>query len=194
MGRSLPLPIRELHPRPRPGLSEGPAAIDRAERLRLLQKNVIFGHLTAAQLERIAPQTRCMRFAPGEAVVVEGEEGHAMFQVVHGRVQVLKRMADGQESPVAELAEGALFGEMSVFNEEPRTATVRALEECLLLEVEREDLRPLLDGNPQLVERLAHLIGERRAQLSHMNRERVEAQTNQLLRTMLGMFSSLKGG
>ncbi|MEB3323015.1 MAG: mechanosensitive ion channel family protein [Synechococcaceae cyanobacterium] len=194
LGRSLPRPIRELHPRPRLPRPEGPAALGMEERLGLLQQNAIFGHLTSAQLERIAPHTRCVRFAPGEAVVVEGDEGHAMFQVVRGRVQVLKRMDDGRHHPLAELGEGAVFGEMSVFNEEPRTATVRALVECTLLEVERDDLRPLLAGNPALVERLAHLIGERRAQLSNLSREVGEAQTNQLLRTMLRMFSGFKGG
>jgi small-conductance mechanosensitive channel/CRP-like cAMP-binding protein len=194
IGSRLPFPVRELRPlrmAPRRG---DPEAIGLAERLQLLRQNAIFGQLTAEQLESIAPQTRCVRFAPGEAVVLEGEEGNAMYQVVGGRVEVLKQLEDGRLKPVAELGPGVVFGEMSVFNDEPRSATVRALEECLLLEVEREDLRPVLAGNPQLVERLARLVGERRAHLTHMSREVKEEQTNQLLRTMLQMFSTLAGG
>jgi small-conductance mechanosensitive channel/CRP-like cAMP-binding protein len=194
MGRSLPYPVRELHP-PRDSAQPGHTAdIDIDRRLALLQENAIFSHLTEEQLQQIAPLTRCVRFAPGEAVVVEGDEGHALFQLVQGRVEVLKQLDDGSLSAVAQLGPGAIFGEMSVFNEEPRTATVRVLEESLLLEVEREDLRPLLAGNPSLVERLARLIGERRAQLTNMSLERKEAQTNQLLKTMMQMFSTLKGG
>jgi len=194
IGRDLPYPVRELRPLPRRAGPGDPADIDADDRLRLLRQNVIFGRLTPEQLEEIAPHTRCMRFAPGESVVVEGDEGTAMFQLVQGRVEVLKHFEpDRSLRPVAELGPGAVFGEMSVFNEEPRTATVRALGECLLLEVERDDLRPLLAGNPQLVERLAVLIGERRAQLTNMSTEVREEQTNQLLRTMRRMFSGFTG-
>jgi len=193
MGERLPYPIRELHTRHLPARSDDPAGIEQAERLNLLRKNVIFGNLTEDQLDTIAPETRCLRFAPGEAVVLEGEEGHAMFQVVSGTVEVLKLMEGGTVKAVAQLGAGAVFGEMSVFNQEPRSATVRAREECVLLEVEREDLRPLLEGNPQLVEQLALLIGERRTHLSNMSRERKDDQINQLLKQMLQMFSSLKG-
>jgi CRP-like cAMP-binding protein len=163
------------------------------ERLDLLGRNAFFRTLTSGQLSAIAPLTRCLRFAPGEAVVVEGEEGHAMFQVVRGSLEVLKRLEDGTLKAVAQLGEGAVFGEMSVFNEEPRSATVRARSECVLLEVERDDLRPVLEGNPQLVEQLALLISERRAQLSHLSVEGKNDQRNQLVAQMLQMFSSLKG-
>lgn len=193
MGERLPHPIREVQPRRLPLRSDDPAAVDLAERTALLHQNAIFTHLSEDQLRMIAPHTRCVRFAPGEAVVLEGEEGNAMFQVVKGTVEVLKRMEGGVVKAVAQLEAGELFGEMSVFNEEPRSATVRAREECVLLEVEREDLRPLLEGNPQLVEKLALLIGERRAHLSNVSRERKEDQTNQLLKQMLQMFSTLKG-
>jgi CRP-like cAMP-binding protein len=138
----------------------------------------------------VAPLTRCLRFAQGEAVVVEGDEGDTMFQVVSGALEVQK-LIDGRTKVVATLGAGAVFGEMSVFNNEPRSATVRAHQECVLLEVERDDLRPLLEGNPQLVERLAKLISERRAHLSNLNQERTEAQGNQLLQQMRQMFSIL---
>ena len=194
IGERLPYPIRELHPQRLQPRSDDPAGIDVAERLALLRKNAIFGNLTEDQLNTIAPHTRCVRFAPGEAVVLEGDEGHAMFQVVNGAVEVLKRMEDGSAKVVAQLGVDAIFGEMSVFNQDPRSATVRAREECVLLEVEREDLRPLLEGDPLLVERLALLIGERRAHLSNMSRERNDDQTNQLLKQMLQMFSAFKAG
>jgi len=193
MGERLPHPIREVQPRRLQLRSDDPTTVDLAERTALLHQNAIFTHLSEDQLRMIAPYTRCVRFAPGEAVVLEGEEGNAMFQVVKGTVEVLKRMEGGIVKAVAQLEAGDLFGEMSVFNQEPRSATVRAREECVLLEVEREDLRPLLEGNPQLVEKLALLIGERRAHLSNVSRERKEDQTNQLLKQMLQMFSTLQG-
>ena len=52
---------------------------------------------------------------------------------------------------------------MGLFAAEPRSATVRAFEACLLLEVSRQDLAPLLDEEPGLVDRFAALISQRRA-------------------------------
>jgi len=189
-GLTLPYPIRELRSRALPESVDDPAGVDQLTRLALLRDNVLFGHLSEDQLEQVAPLTRCLRFARGEAVVVEGDEGDTMFQVVSGALEVQK-LIDGKTKVVAKLGEGAIFGEMSVFNNEPRSATVRAHQECVLLEVERDDLRPLLEGNPQLLERLARLISERRAHLSNLNQERTEAQGNQLLQQMRQMFSIL---
>lgn len=190
LGMTLPYPIRELRSRALPEAVDDPAGVDLPTRLTLLRDNVLFGHLSEAELEQVAPLTRCVRYAPGEAVVVEGDEGETMFQVVSGALEVQK-LIEGRSTVVAKLGAGAIFGEMSVFNNEPRSATVRVHQECVLLEVERDDLRPLLEGNPQLVERLAMLISERRAHLSNLNQERREAQGNQLLQQMRQMFSIL---
>ncbi|MFQ6538208.1 MULTISPECIES: cyclic nucleotide-binding domain-containing protein [Aphanothece] len=193
-GTTLPYPVRELRPKRLPAPIDDPAGYGLEARVDLLRENVLFGHLSSEQLERIAPLTRCLRFAAGEAVVVEGDEGFAMFQVVTGRVQVIKLMEGGIEKKVAELGVGTIFGEMSVFTDQPRTATVRTTEESVLLEVERNDLRPLLEGNPRLVERLAQLVNDRRAQLTTLSQEVQEAQANQLLQQMMAMFSTLTGG
>lgn len=195
-GKTLPYPVREqrwLLPSDEIEVDD-PAGYDVAARLKLLTQNALFGHLSHDQLEAIAPLTRCIRFAEGEAVIIEGDEGDALFQVVSGRVQVLKQLEGGISKPVAQLGPGAIFGEMSVFSEEPRSATVRSLQESVLLEVERDDLRPLLEGNPTLVATLAELIGERRAQLSSLSSEVRKAQTHQLLQTMQQMFSALTSG
>jgi small-conductance mechanosensitive channel/CRP-like cAMP-binding protein len=190
VGMTLPHPIRELRSQSLPEAVDDPAGVDLASRLNLLRENILFGHLSADQLDQVAPLTRCIRFAQGEAVIVEGEAGDTMFQVVSGALEVQK-LIDGKLTVVAKLGPGAIFGEMSVFNNEPRSATVRVQQECVLLEVERDDLRPVLEGNPQLVEQLAKLISERRAQLSDLNQERQQAQGNQLLLQMRQMFSIL---
>ena len=193
-GKTLPYPVREQRWLPRPAESDDSVGYGVAARLELLHRNALFEHLSHSQLEAIAPLTRCVRFAEGEAVVFEGDEGDALFQVVSGRVEVIKQMEGGVSKPVAQLGVGAIFGEMSVFSDEPRSATVRSLQESVLLEVERDDLRPLLEGNPKLVASLAELIGERRAHLSSLSLEVKQAQTNQLLQTMQQMFSTLTSG
>ena len=193
IGRTLPYPVRELRQLQLPEQSGDPAGFEAPARLELLRRNALFQQLEPSQLQTIAPLTRCLRFARGETVVVEGDAGQAMFQVVNGSLEVLKQMPGGEDKVVAQLGEGVVFGEMSVFSEEPRSATVRAQRECVLLEIERDDLRPLLEGNPQLVDSLAQLISERRAQLNKLSQASKEAQGNQLLMHMRQMFLSLKG-
>ncbi len=193
-GRTLPYPVRELRPKARPAAIDDPAGYDLPSRLELLRQNILFSHLSSGQLEKIAPLTRCLRYAVGESVIVEGDRGDALFQLVRGSVEVIKRMDDGCSKTVAQLGVGAIFGEMSVFSDQPRSASVRALEECVLLEVERDDLRPVLEGNPRLVEELALLVSERRAQLTSLSKDVRQAQTNQLIHQMLQIFSNLTGG
>lgn len=192
-GHSLPYPVRELRPKRLPAAIDDPAGYDLNARVALLRDNTLFSQLSTEQLEQVALLSRCLSYAAGEIVVNEGEEGFALFQVVCGRVQVLKLMAEGFQKKVAELGVGATFGEMSVFTDQPRSATVQTLQECVLLEVEREDLRQLLEQNPQLVEQLAALVNDRRTHLSSLSEEAKEAQANQLLQQMRDIFSTLAG-
>jgi small-conductance mechanosensitive channel/CRP-like cAMP-binding protein len=193
-GYSLPFPVRELRPRRLPAAIDDPAGYDVSARVALLRDNALFAHLSTEQLEQVAPLSRCLSYAAGEIVVNEGEEGLALFQLVSGRVQVLKLIEGGIQKKVAELGVGSIFGEMSVFTDQPRSATVQTLQETVLLEVERDDLRPLLDGNPQLVEQLAELVNDRRMHLTSLSRDAQEAQANQLLQQMRNIFNILAGG
>jgi hypothetical protein len=77
-GRTLPCPIRDLRPRALPASDDDPAGVDQLTRLALLRDDLLFGHRSEDQLAQVAPLTRCLRFARGEAVVVEGDEGETM--------------------------------------------------------------------------------------------------------------------
>jgi CRP-like cAMP-binding protein len=80
---------------------------------------------------------------------------------------------------------------MSMLTDTNRSATVRALEECVLLEVTRPSLSPLLQQNPSLMDRLAHLVSQRRGELEGMEREKVNQHENQLLKRMKQLFETL---
>jgi CRP-like cAMP-binding protein len=94
---------------------------------------------------------------------------------------VLKAMQDGELRELARLSAPTIFGEMSVFNEEPRSATIQALNACVVLEVERDDLRPLLQNEPKILEMLAAVISQRRAELLKLSSENSRQQEGSLL-------------
>jgi len=190
-GQSVPYPVRELRPK-RTVLDSGhPEQRGLQERRDLLSRNPLFGDLSEEEMLQLATTSRCLRFAPGEVVVREGNRGDSLFQVVQGLVQVLKDQEGSEPFQVACLKPGDIFGEMSMLTDSNRSATVRALEECVLLEVSRPSLGPLLLENPPLMDRLAHLVSKRRGELEGMEREKVKHNENQLLKRMKQLFETL---
>lgn len=104
---------------------------------------------------------RCVR---GQVVFREGEEGASMFLVLQGSVDVERRSATGSVVRLSTLPPGAFFGEISVMAGVPRSATVRAREQTILLEVSRDSMRELGRRHEQVLVTLmrffrARLVG-----------------------------------
>jgi len=77
-------------------------------------------------------------FAPGDVIIHEYEYGETAFVIERGRVEV-SRMEDGRRVPIASLESGQTFGEMSLIDEKPRSATVTAVEETTIREIHRDE-------------------------------------------------------
>jgi CRP-like cAMP-binding protein len=92
---------------------------------------------------------------------------------------------------VAQLATDAVFGEMTLCTDAPRNATVRALEETVLLEVERRDLVPLLEANPRLLEQLGTLVSARQQELDRFSAAAASQRSGWLVDTMRQLFAGL---
>ena len=100
------------------------------------------------------------RYAAGEVIFSENDEGETAYIVVHGRVEVLK-MLEGQHVHLAYLGAGEPFGEMGVIDEKPRSATVVAVEETVVRELHRDDLFQILQAHPEVALRLLKVLFER---------------------------------
>jgi small-conductance mechanosensitive channel len=187
----VPYPITEFKRRLGSSGPESPVSYDLQDRMAILAKSPLFGQLTESQLGGISKLTRCIRFGHGERIIVEGDEGNTLYQIVSGKVAVIKKMQDGELRELARLSAPAIVGEMSVFNEEPRSATIEALGPCVVLEVERDDLRPLLQHEPKVLEMLAAVISQRRAELLKLSSETKLQQEGSLLSKMRMMFLGL---
>jgi CRP-like cAMP-binding protein len=101
-------------------------------------------------------------YAAGESIVRQGDAGNSMFVVVSGRVRIVLEPS-GQE--VAVTGPGGFFGEMSMLTGDPRTATVRALDDVHLLEIPAERFREIAIERPGLVEHISTVVEARRAGL-----------------------------
>jgi len=85
-----------------------------------------------------------------EVIIKEGEESpYSLYIIISGSVQVIKDYGHSDQSVVTVLNKGDFFGEMSLFMKKPRSATIVAAEESVLLEVTQENIHEVIRLNPQ---------------------------------------------
>lgn len=110
----------------------------------------IFNGLNENDLQIFAPVIQSVSFRAGEDVIREGENGHSLFIIRKGSVEVLKNGGSGDEVSIGILPEGTFFGELSLFDDHPRSATVRTIEDTDFFKITRKDLVHCLDNHVEL--------------------------------------------
>jgi len=110
----------------------------------------IFNGLNENDLQIFAPVIQSVSFRAGEDVIREGENGHSLFIIRKGSVEVLKNGGSGDEVSNGILPEGTFFGELSLFDDHPRSATVRTIEDTDFFKITRKDLVHCLDNHVEL--------------------------------------------
>jgi CRP-like cAMP-binding protein len=103
----------------------------------------LFGGLGDEVLRHLASSLERVELGPGSPVFHEGECGRDMFVLLDGEMEVLKHSKRNREARVAILGPGDWFGEMSILDVMPRSATVRALAPSHLLRITAHDLDTL---------------------------------------------------
>ncbi|MBK8212926.1 MAG: cyclic nucleotide-binding domain-containing protein [Myxococcales bacterium] len=103
----------------------------------------LFGALPDDILEHLCETLKTVRAAPGDAIFREGDAGRELFVVLEGEMEVTKKSRRGRDTRVAIFGPCDAFGEMSIIDMQPRSATVRALGPARLLRVSSEDMDAL---------------------------------------------------
>jgi MFS family permease len=117
-----------------------------------LRSTPVFGALPGPALETVAREARRVEAAAGDVLVRQGEPGSEYFAVISGNLVV---SLDGED--VAELTRGDAFGEIALIREVPRTATVRAVTDAVLLAVDREPFLTAVTGHGTTHERASSI-------------------------------------
>lgn len=97
----------------------------------------------------------------GTIIFAEGEIGDHMYVIVEGKIKLGHASPDGRESLMAVLGPGEIFGELSLFDPGPRTATATALTDARILALGNTSLRPWLAGRPEVAEALLAALARR---------------------------------
>ena len=134
----------------------------------LLRSHPIFSSLNEEEIasllrdevsqERVYPQ--------GAVILSGGGVGDSVFLIRSGSVQITLGGTGGPLFPLGILQAGEIFGEMAVLERKPRSATVLAKEDCLLLEVAGEEIRNLLEAHLEMQVKMYTLIRDRLRQAS----------------------------
>jgi len=171
-GIEIPFPIRDVTLRPVSRKdAEERGRRTRADILEALRRVAALQPLSDSDLERLAPEVGLQSYAAGESLVVQGESGDCFFILLQGRAAVLIRNEQGSEIEVAVLGRHDYFGEMSLLTGEPRNATVRAAEDCLVAVVNRDAFKLVIEANVDILEALTDIVHAR----LEMNRQRLAA-------------------
>jgi CRP-like cAMP-binding protein len=141
------------------------------EKILILKKSALFASVTTNELRAVAWVAEEVQFKPGDRIVRENEIGDALFLIKSGSVRVVKSNGAGQSVDLAIMKAGECFGEMAAIDEEVRSATVYALQTCVVLRINKDDLHDVLSEYPQIAIELLRIFVER---LRHAN-ERIEA-------------------
>jgi CRP/FNR family cyclic AMP-dependent transcriptional regulator len=116
----------------------------------LLARVPLFSGLSARELEQLAEVAVPRSWRGGEVVFHEGDPGDTCYVIRSGAVRVTRDHSGGRSITLAELRQGQIFGELAMFGEETRSATVEALEDTSAVAILAGDVRRLLTGNADL--------------------------------------------
>jgi predicted acylesterase/phospholipase RssA/CRP-like cAMP-binding protein len=134
----------------------------------------LFAGLPDAVLDGVLGQMQRRRFAAGEAICRQGEQGDSLFVIERGVAQIVVSGHNGPQT-IARMRRGDVLGELSLLSNEPRSATVVASVPCETLELGRDAFTALLSRYPTLLANLSAILGQRLAQRTTPRRNRGEA-------------------
>src|SRR4051794_16286789 len=136
-------------------------AVAREDIVELLAGVPAFETLGPEDLRHVADVAVPRRCAAGEVIFREGDEGDTCYIVRSGHARALREHSDGRTLTLARFGPGDIFGELAMFDDERRSATVEALEELSTVAIPGSAMRGLLERHPEIAVKLVIALGRR---------------------------------
>ena len=127
----------------------------------LLARVPVFDELADEDLRRVAEVAVPRRFEPGEVVFREGDDSDTCYVVYAGHARAIRQHSDGRTITLARFGPGDIFGELAMFDDERRSATVEATDELEVLGILGPDMRRMLREHPDMAVKLVISISRR---------------------------------
>jgi CRP-like cAMP-binding protein len=127
----------------------------------LLTRVPVFEQLGPQELSAVAAVAVPRSFFPGEVVFREGDASNTCYVVRAGRARAIREHVDGRQITLATFVPGDIFGELAMFDDEVRSATVEATEELGVLAILGNDMRRLMREHAEISLKLTVSLGRR---------------------------------
>jgi CRP-like cAMP-binding protein len=136
-------------------------AVKDTEIVELLGRVPVFSTLEHEDLERVSTLAVPRSFEPGQVVFREGDASDTCYIVRSGRARAVREHVDGRTLALATFGPGDIFGELAMFEDELRSATVEAVQSTEVVAVLGPDMRRLMVEHPEISIRLVVALGRR---------------------------------
>jgi CRP-like cAMP-binding protein len=127
----------------------------------VLDKTDLFGALPPELLDQLRDRAALVKYRRGDCIFIKGEPASQLYVLASGRVAITAASSDDRESVISVLGTGALFGEMSLFDDGPRSATARCLTSVQAVSLGFDDVRAVLTERPELLWRVVAILSAR---------------------------------
>ncbi|BEQ13021.1 cyclic nucleotide-binding domain-containing protein [Desulfoferula mesophila] len=131
----------------------------------ILAQVPLFAPMKKRELKKIAEAVEELAYEPGEMVITEGERDARLFVLLEGEVEVIKGLGQPGQRLLARLGPGGYFGEMSVWGDAVRTASVRATDSARMLSLGDFNLRQAMERHPYIAVELLNVMSRRMQQM-----------------------------
>jgi CRP-like cAMP-binding protein len=143
----------------------------------LLHGVTVFEALAPDDLRRVAQVAVPRRFASGQVIFREGDESDTCYVVRRGHCRAIRENTDGRTIALAHFGPGDIFGELAMFDDERRSATIETLDDVAAIAIAGSDMRRLLREHADIAVKL--VIG-----VARRLREANQRLTNQSFQTV----------
>jgi hypothetical protein len=120
----------------------------------------LFRHFSVDEMVAVIQGLKLLSFGRGKVIIKQGDKGDSLYMLTAGSVRAFMKK-DGKQQKVGDLDEGAFFGEVSILTGKPRSATIVALTDCELLELDRPTLDGIAEKHPHVWDVLEEFGRER---------------------------------
>ena len=168
------------------------------ETIVLLHGVPAFSALADEDLAQVADVTVPRSFGAGEIVFREGDAGDTCYIVRTGQARAVREHSDGRTITLATFGPGEIFGELSMFDDEHRSATVEAIEDTDAVAILGSDMRRLLRAHPDIAVKmlgaLSRRLRETNERLARQSFQTVQSRVASVLADMVGAARSQGAG
>lgn len=142
----------------------------------ILRQIPMFELLDERELEVLAGQLEIEHYVANQIIFTAGEEGGEMYLVQRGRVEVFVRDVSHARVTIDHLEVGEIFGDLSLLDNQPRSASAKALADSTLIVIDRDDLLALVRTHPAAALDIMAMLGKRLRATDTLVKSRVTAR------------------